>query len=599
MPGSGSQFPGGIWTARRRGVTALPTSQPRSLRAELLAEQQTLTAVERFARWQKGTDTPARTRRYRDLIPLTAPAPGQQYAFEVDLDQCSGCKACVTACHALNGLDEGETWRSVGLLVSSPRPDPPDLKPSLQQHVTAACHHCADPGCLNGCPVLAYDKNPVTGIVRHLDDQCIGCQYCVMKCPYEVPKYSERLGIVRKCDLCANRLAVGEAPACVQACPNEAIRITLVEQAPLHDRFRSVNSRAEEARHRAAGGDAHASLLQNAHRKEVYSQSLLTRAVGDSWLPDTPDPAITLPTTRYLTRRGHFADLRAADHGHLRLEPPHWPLVVMLVLTQAAAGLFIAGATLQLAGTSAGLAPLLVTGKAALFIGLVAATLHLGQPLKAWRAFLGWRMSWLSREIIAFNVFAVAASAAVAAQFLEPLARAALPLGLMAALAGALAVYASAMVYVDTKRPVWCARISLGNFFGTALLLGATFAAVVFALLGRLDVAQPFAIAALFIRTGLFAWRRLELRHALTNPASPIHFNARVIEALLPQTTRWRNGLFAASTLFGLLAIANVGGKAAVWASLAAATTFSSEIVARHVFFTASAAKRMPGGVAA
>ena len=43
-------------------------------------------------------------------------------------------------------------------------------------------------GCLNGCPVLAYEKDPVTGIVRHLDDQCIGCQYCMLKCPYDVPQ---------------------------------------------------------------------------------------------------------------------------------------------------------------------------------------------------------------------------------------------------------------------------------------------------------------------------------------------------------------------------------------------------------------------------
>ena len=81
---------------------------------------------------------------------------------------------------------------------------------------------------MNGCPVLAYEKDPETGIVRHLDDQCIGCQYCVLKCPYDVPKYSTELGIVRKCDMCHSRLAEGEAPACVQACPTEAIRITIV-----------------------------------------------------------------------------------------------------------------------------------------------------------------------------------------------------------------------------------------------------------------------------------------------------------------------------------------------------------------------------------
>ena len=52
-----------------------------------------------------------------------------------------------------------------------------------------------------------------------------------MMCPYEVPQYSSTLGIVRKCDMCSQRLGVGEAPACVQACPNQAIRIAIVDVA--------------------------------------------------------------------------------------------------------------------------------------------------------------------------------------------------------------------------------------------------------------------------------------------------------------------------------------------------------------------------------
>jgi len=85
---------------------------------ELLVKQQTLTAAVRFARHHERGELPAHARYYRDLIPLTQPEPGQQYAFEVDLDRCSGCKACVSACHSLNGLDDGETWRQTGLLVS-------------------------------------------------------------------------------------------------------------------------------------------------------------------------------------------------------------------------------------------------------------------------------------------------------------------------------------------------------------------------------------------------------------------------------------------------------------------------------------------------
>src|SRR5260370_478724 len=126
---------------------------------------------------------------------------------------------------------------------------------------------------LNGCPVLAYDKDPLTGLVRHLDVQCIGCQYCIFMCPYEVPKYSERRGIVRKCDMCHQRLAHGEAPACVQACPSEAIRITVVEQE----------------------------AVRGSYRKNGQSSARInfeTAAPANPCLPSSPDPVITLPTTR-------------------------------------------------------------------------------------------------------------------------------------------------------------------------------------------------------------------------------------------------------------------------------------------------------------
>jgi len=78
----------------------------------VMREQQTLTAVEQFARKHDADELPAKARYYRDLIPGKTPGANQQYAFEVDLDVCTGCKACVTGCHNLNGLDDGEIWRT-------------------------------------------------------------------------------------------------------------------------------------------------------------------------------------------------------------------------------------------------------------------------------------------------------------------------------------------------------------------------------------------------------------------------------------------------------------------------------------------------------
>ena len=82
-----------------------------------LAEQRQLTAVEQFAQRHADTSAPLLEPHYRELMPLSAPRPGEQYAFEVDLDRCSSCKACVSACHSMNGLDDGESWREVTLLL--------------------------------------------------------------------------------------------------------------------------------------------------------------------------------------------------------------------------------------------------------------------------------------------------------------------------------------------------------------------------------------------------------------------------------------------------------------------------------------------------
>ncbi len=396
----------------------------------LLTEQGDLSAVERFAQFHEDTVEPLQGRYYSALLPATPPGPGQQLAFEVDLDRCSGCKACVAACHTLNGLDEGEAWRDVGLLVGGTATLP------LIHHVTSACHHCVDPACLNACPVDAFEKDPVTGIVKHLDDQCFGCQYCTLACPYDVPKFHAGKGIVRKCDMCSDRLNGGEAPACVQACPHEAIRITVVDR-----------------------------------------DAVRARAHAGEFLPGAFDPSYTTPTTLYRAQRP--AELRPADENPTRPEHAHLPLVFMLVLTQLAVGGFLVELTAQLAGVGESVgSPLqlwLCLGLG--YLGLAASVLHLGRPLFAYRAILGWRHSWLSREVITFGLFAMLATVFVAAEVVapgwvagHPAARAGLLVSVV--LAGLAGVGSSVMVYHVVRRPFWHASVSGVKFAGTTLVLG-------------------------------------------------------------------------------------------------------------------------------
>jgi Fe-S-cluster-containing dehydrogenase component/DMSO reductase anchor subunit len=527
---------------------------------QLIAEQQQLTAVERFSQKHERTDFPAQSKYYRDLVPLSKPGASQQYAFEVDLDRCTSCKACVSACHSLNGLEENETWRDVGFIIGE------ENGKVYQQTVTTACHHCVEPGCLQGCPVKAYEKDPVTGIVVHLDDQCIGCQYCTMKCPYDVPKYSERLGIVRKCDMCHGRLAAGEAPACVQACPAEAIRIALVD----------VDVVVKEA------------------------------IPGSNMLPGAHDSSYTVPTTRYRSEKLIPFNCTPAGAFALKLEEPHWPLAIMLVLTQASAGMFLAAALLGPvfpATFDAVSLPLLAAALSLLIGGLGTSTLHLGRPLGAWRFFLGLRTSWMSREILAFTVFAVAACAAVSASWFTEgtsLARAATA---AAAIMGFIAVFTSVMIYVDTRREFWRLRHTLPRFFGTALLMGLVASGAVVSWAGALGssesvkLARGLAVSAALLAS-LFHWsERSAWRKAATDEKSPLHRSAKTLAELLASTTCARTVAYGFSAACLVAASVAGPGTCGVLMGLALGGTVACALLERYVFFTIVVPFRMPGGV--
>ncbi len=528
------------------------TPSPLPLVEELLAAQQSLTAVDRFSR-QHGDAPGAQARVYRDLIPFDAPKTGEQYAFEVALDKCSGCKACVTACHSLNGLDDNETWRDVGLLVS-PAAKPWKPAPLIQQTITTACHHCVDPACLNGCPVLAYEKDPITGIVRHLDDQCIGCQYCVLKCPYDVPKYNERLGIVRKCDMCSSRLSVGEAPACVQACPNEAIRITKVSTSTVTIEFRK------------------------------QSKEFLTGAPAGDY---------TLPTTRYVSSAfGAKAGplLIAADGAALMPQPAHWPLIVMLVLSQASVGVAIFSALIH----SSAMVWLAVLGLAV--AGLGASVFHLGRPKGAWRAFLNLKRSWMSREIVVFGMYPPLLTLAVTLSFFNPEPAWLMnPLrtgsGILAPFVGLLGVFCSIMIYHDTRRPLWNWIRSAPLFFGTMLTLGAAGTAILFPTIQILMLVFLPTVAKLLAEI-------VTLRHVTQPTLTPLKKSALLITGRF-QRVAWTRLLCAILGGMGipLLVMVNVFPATSGIAAIMFTLLLAGEIMERFLFFSAVVAPKMPGGL--
>jgi formate dehydrogenase beta subunit len=160
-------------------------------------------------------------------------APRDAVAMLYDTTRCTGCKACMPACAEANGLTP-DTGMSGGIWQM-----PLDLNAQTKNviklwqsddrtqwsFVKRQCMHCVDPACVSGCPFGALEKNQQDGVVAWNPSQCIGCRYCEVACPFEIPKFEwDRWNPkIVKCQFCDHRLAQGLQPACTAACPVGAV----------------------------------------------------------------------------------------------------------------------------------------------------------------------------------------------------------------------------------------------------------------------------------------------------------------------------------------------------------------------------------------
>ena len=356
------------------------------------------------------------------LMPQRKLKPGEQYRFHFDMTKCIGCKCCVVACNEQNGNPAAINWRRVGELEGG-------HYPNVRRHyLSMGCNHCLEPSCLIGCPVEAYRKDPVTGVVVHSAETCIGCQYCTWNCSYGVPQYNAERGVVGKCDLCHNRIEDSMAPACVATCPEGAISVEIVKVEDWRRDYLAANA------------------------------------------PGLPSADDSISTTRVTLPRDLPPDTGRVDTHRIIPEHPHWPLVFMLVLTQLSAGSFAVLCALDFLNRGASLWRSLFGSMLLAAISLGTATLHLGRPIYAWRALKGLRHSWLSREVLSLSIFAGIAGLYTASALLNESARNIL--GLLTVLCGFTGVMCSARIYMVPARPAWCSRYIIAEFFATALLLG-------------------------------------------------------------------------------------------------------------------------------
>lgn len=148
-----------------------------------------------------------------------------QLAFHFDAQRCTGCKTCQLACADYHNLDQEHWYRKVYEYGDGTWTKSGDcwIADCFTYHVSLACNHCDDPACARACPTGAMHKDAETGLVTVDSGKCIGCGYCEMACPYGNPTIDRTLGHSVKCDGCADRVAEGKLPICVESCPLHAL----------------------------------------------------------------------------------------------------------------------------------------------------------------------------------------------------------------------------------------------------------------------------------------------------------------------------------------------------------------------------------------
>jgi len=346
----------------------------------------------------------------------TAPV---QNGFQLDLNLCTGCGACAVACAIENELPWGTSWRWIETF------NPDRIAGLPVHHLSLACNHCADAPCMEHCPALAYTKDPTTGAVLLNQDHCIGCKYCTWACPYDAPRYEADQGVVSKCTFCHDRQLEGHSPACVSQCPTGALRFGDIE---------------------AVVGSA--DITGFPMTEAVPSIRFVPLRGDDAQEPAPWDVPAEVPTRR------------AASTTTLASE---WPLVVFTLLCAGLVGTMVTPAGRSMLSLPVFLVAAGLAG--------AASTLHLGRKLRAWRAVLNVRRSWLSREVVLFSAFS-----GMSVWHLSGIAAPSWT-GPVAAVLGVALLYAMDRVYSVTRTrglALHSARVLLTGVFVAGLVAGLT-----------------------------------------------------------------------------------------------------------------------------
>jgi len=150
-----------------------------------------------------------------------------------DTTRCIGCRRCEMACQKVNDLPRPKRPLDDLTVLDKKRRTSADAWTVVNKYrvngkevfCKTQCNHCLDPACGAACFVKAFQKDP-SGAVTYDQDLCVGCRYCMIACPFNIPGfqyYEAWHPYVRKCTLCLPRLKEGKLPGCVQECPMDAL----------------------------------------------------------------------------------------------------------------------------------------------------------------------------------------------------------------------------------------------------------------------------------------------------------------------------------------------------------------------------------------
>jgi len=149
-----------------------------------------------------------------------------------DFTRCVGCRSCEEACNEVNGLPKPAKPFDDYSVLDEHRRTTEKAFTVVNRYETSKgvvfrkiqCNHCQEPACATACLVHAYTKTPEGAVIWN-EKACIGCRYCMHACPFYIPafEYDRPAPRIRKCTMCYPRVKEGKLPACVEACPMEAL----------------------------------------------------------------------------------------------------------------------------------------------------------------------------------------------------------------------------------------------------------------------------------------------------------------------------------------------------------------------------------------